>query len=121
MKKAFCLVGILLWLLISGCAFMRTPNFVSHDNAVKYTPTNSIKLFWSVPKETYREIGLVYVEWGAPGLEYKTIEQKALLALQEKGMAVGAHGLILRPIERPAGCLSPSYLFRWEAIAIRFD
>lgn len=80
-------VIVLIILFISGCSNVK---FIPLDSAT-YPPTDSVKVYLEKPNVPYKELGVITAESSDGG------EGKLLNMLKEKAMAIGAHGIIVRP------------------------
>ena len=118
--KAFLLVFLLT---CYGCA--PTTSFLPTDESATYAPTESIKVYWEEPKESYTIIGRVSAE--SMDLDEETLFKK----LKQKAMAAGAHAIIMggtsqqssvvgTPMSGGGTLIVPVSSTRLEAIAIRF-
>jgi hypothetical protein len=119
--KAFLLVFLLT---CYGCASI-TITFLPTDESATYAPTESIKVYWEEPKESYTIIGRVSAE--SMDLDEETLFKK----LKQKAMAAGAHAIIMGgtsqqssvvgiPMSGGGTLIAPVSSTRLDAIAIRF-
>ena len=117
--KAFLLVFLLT---CYGCASI---TFLPTDESATYAPTESIKVYWEKPQESYTIIGRVSAE--SEDFDEETLFKK----LKQKAMAVGAHAIIMGGTSQQSSVvgiptygggtlIAPVSSTRLEAIAIRF-
>jgi len=117
--KTFLLVFLLT---CYGCVSI---TFLPTDESATYAPTESIKVYWEKPQQSYTIIGRVSAESG-------DIDEEALFKnLKQKAMAEGAHAIIMGdtsqqssvvgiPMYGGSTLIAPVSSTRLYAIAIRF-
>jgi len=107
--------------IFNGCISI---SFLPNDESITYSPTDSVKVFWDAPKDSYFIIGKVIVE----SEDYN--EEQLFKRLKQKAMEVGAHAIIMvssnqqnsiygTPMNGGTLIISETRR-RLEAIAIRF-
>ena len=117
--KAFLLVFLLT---CYGCASI---TFLPTDESATYVPTESIKVYWEEPQESYTIIGRVSAK--SEDLDEESIFKK----LKQKAMAAGAHAIIMggtsqqnsvvgMPMYGGGTLIVPVSSTRLDAFAIRF-
>ena len=117
--KAFLLVCLLT---CYGCV---STTFLPTDESATYAPTESIKVYWEEPQESYIIIGRVAAE--SEDLDEETLFKE----LKQKAMAVGSHAIIMggtsqqssvvgTPIYGGGTLIVPVSSTRIDAMAIRF-
>ncbi len=117
--KAFLLVFLLTCYGCTSVAFLPT------DESATYAPTESIKVYWEKPQESYTIIGRVSAKSDDSG------EEPLFKKLKQKAMAVGAHAIIMggtsqqssvvgTPMYGGGTLIVPVSSTRIDAYAIRF-
>jgi hypothetical protein len=112
-------------IVISGCT---TTKFLG-TYPVSCSPTTYVEVYWEKPNKPFIELGMIIVESEIFG------EEKLLVKLKEKAMAVGANAVIMRspskesilypyytPVPRGIGMITvgTTTINRLEGVAIRF-
>jgi hypothetical protein len=116
MKKVSLLI---LWslFLLPACA---TVSYLPSNSSITYPPTNQVEVYWDRPNMPYSEIGMIIVDGDFHG------EERLVLKLREKAMAIGANGVIVKsPSQSTKVIATGSAVYaipsrRIEGIAIRF-
>ena len=121
--KSFIKVLLFTFLFIFyGCVSI---SFLPKDESIKYSPTDSVEVYWEEPQESYFIIGKIIVESEDYG------EEELFKRLKQKAMEVGAYAIIMTgsnqqssvygtPMNGGTLILSGTRR-RLEAFAIRFE